>query len=186
MRWSDDLRDSPDRAGCCIVLLSLGALMRFKPKPTVELVKGALLLGAVSLLTAALAGCHPNTRQDTLIQSLANPSRTLRATVILRQYYVDGKLDTSPTTYVLLDPYTAKPDYDNGTEFKDSQVVIKPSQCGPLSLEWVDDGTLKVICEKCGISLAAVGDHPSGVGSVRIQYEGFPEMSSWETAPHRN
>jgi hypothetical protein len=106
--------------------------------------------------------------------------------VILRQYYVDGKFDTSPTTYVLLDRDTGKPEFIKGVDFKDSQVVIKPSQCGPLRVEWVDDRTLQVICEKCGIALSAVGEHPSGVGAVRILYEGFPEMSSWETAPRRN
>jgi len=145
-----------------------------------------IALGGVGLLAAALSGCHPNTRLDTLVQSASNPSHTYRATIIVRQYYIDGKFDTSPTTYVLLDPYTAKPDYGNGADFKDSQIVIKTSQCGPLAIQWTDDSTLKVICEKCGISLAAVGEHPTGMGAVRVQYEGFPEMSSWETAPRRN
>jgi hypothetical protein len=138
------------------------------------------------MLAILPAGCRSNTHLDTLVQSASNPSHTYRATIILRQYYVDGKFDTSPTTFVILDPYTPKPDYGNGEDFKDSQIVIKPSQCGPLEIEWTDDSTLKVICEKCGISLAAVGEHPSGMGSVRVQYEGFPESSSWETAPRRN
>jgi hypothetical protein len=157
-----------------------------KPKLIDVPSKARILAGAVGVFAAALTGCHSDNRQDTLIQSRANPGHTYRATVIIRQYYVDGKFDTSPTTYVLLDPYTAKPEYDNGADFKDSQVVIKPTQCGPLSVEWTDDRTLRVICEKCGISLAAVGAHPSGVGPVRVEYEGFPDMSSWETAPHSN
>ena len=155
-------------------------------EPMRKRTKSCIALGGVGLFAAVLCGCHPNTRLDTLVQSTSNPSHTYRATIIVRQYYVDGKFDTSPTTYVLLDPYTVKPDYGNGADFKDSQIVIKPSQCGALAIEWTDDSTLKVICQKCGISLAAVGEHPSGMGSVRVQYEGFPEMSSWETAPGRN
>jgi hypothetical protein len=143
-------------------------------------------LAVSALAMVVLVGCRSNTHQDTLIQSVANASRTYRATVILRQFYIDGKFDNSPTTYVLLAPYTDRPDYESSAEFKDSQVVIKPSQCGPLSLEWTGDRTLKVICEKCGISLAAVGDHPNGVGSVHIEYEGFPETSSWEPGAPRN
>jgi len=145
-----------------------------------------ILLGLAGAVAIALLGCHSDTRKDTLIQTTSNPSHTYRASVVIRQYYVDGKFDTSPTTYVLLDPYTAKPVYDNGADFKDSQVVIKPSQCGPLSVEWADDLTLKVSCVKCGIALSAVGVHPSGVGSVRVQYEGFPDLSSWEGAPRSN
>jgi len=156
--------------------------MMLRPKP-VALRKTALIAGS---LCAALTGCHPDTRLDTLVQSAVNPSHTYRATVMLRQYYVDGKFDTTPTTYVLLHPYTATPEYGNGEDFPDSQVVIKPSQCGPLGVEWADDKTLEVICKKCGIALSAVGEHPSGVGAVRVEYEGFPEMSSWETAPRHN
>ena len=131
-------------------------------------------------------GCRGNDRQDTVLSSAANPSHTYRATVILRQYFVDGKIDNSPTTYVLLDQDTGKPDYSNGVDFKESQIVMQPSQCGPLSVQWNDDQTLKVICDKCGIALSAVGQHASGVGRIRIQYEGFPERSSWETGPQSN
>ena len=131
-----------------------------------------------------LSGCKE--RQDTVIASVANPSHTYRATVLVRQYYVDGKVDTSPTTYVLLDKDSGKSDYGNGAEFTDSQVVMKPSQCGPLDAQWVDDHLLKVICQRCGLALSAVGQHVSDVGSVQIEYDGFPEMSSWETAPASN
>jgi len=146
----------------------------------------SILLPVAAGFSLALPGCNRDTRQDTVISSVANPSRTWRATVILRQYYVDGKFDNSPTTYVILDRDSGKPKYDNGTDFKDSQVVMKPSQCGPISVQWADDRTLRVICEKCGIALSAVGEHPSGIGAIRVQYEGFPAMSSWEAAPKQN
>jgi len=155
-----------------------------KLQPTARDLRKTALAGA--FLCAALTGCRSDTRRDTLIESSVNPSHTYRATVILRQYYVDGKFDTSPTTYVLLHPYTAKPEYGNGEDFPQSQVVIQPTQCGALGVEWADDKTLKVICEKCGIALSAVGAHPSGVGAVKVEYQGFPEMSSWEMAPKRN
>jgi hypothetical protein len=141
-------------------------------------------LACLLLFSPFLCGCKD--RQDTVIASVVNPSHTYRATVLVRQYYVDGKVDTSPTTYVLLDKDSGKPDYGNGEDFADSQVVMKPSQCGPLDVQWDDDHLLKVICQKCGLALSAVGQHASGAGSVRIEYEGFPEMSSWETAPGGN
>jgi hypothetical protein len=134
----------------------------------------------------SLAGCKSNTRLDTVTSSVANPSHTLRATVILRQYYVDGKFDTSPTTYVLLDKDTGSAQYSNGAEFPSSQVVLKPSQCGPLDVNWVDDRTLKVICQKCGLALSAVGPHANSQGQIRIEYEGFPDTSSWESGARVN
>jgi hypothetical protein len=139
-----------------------------------------LLLVAISL---SLGGCRGGQRQDTVIASVANASHTYRATVLLREYYVEGHVDGSPTTYVLLDRDTGKPEYEPGEEFKESQVVMKPSQCGPLSLQWEDDTSLKVICEKCGLALSAVGQHASGVGTIQVSYEGFPDMSSWEAGP---
>jgi hypothetical protein len=138
------------------------------------------LLVALSL---CLWGCQGSQRQDTVISSVSNPSNTYRATILLREYFVDGHLDNSPTTYVLLDRDSGKPTYEAGQDFKDSQVVMKPSQCGPLSLDWKDDNTLKITCEKCGIALSAIGEHARGVGSIQVDYEGFPDMSSWETAP---
>jgi hypothetical protein len=145
----------------------------------------AILL-VVLPVSLCLCGCRRSDRQDTVTGSAANASHTYRATVILRQYYVDGKFDTSPTTYVLLDPDSGAPNYSNGVDFKDSQVVMKPSQCGPLTVQWTGDHELKVICEKCGLALSAVGQHASNVGAIRIAYEGFPEMSSWEAAPQSN
>lgn len=137
-------------------------------------------------ILAGLGGCRNNDRQDTVIASAVNPSHTYRATVILRQYFVDGKSDASPTTYVLLDRDTGKPNYANGAEFRDAEIVMKPSQCGPLNVRWEDDRLLKVVCEKCGLALSAVGQHAGGMGAIRIQYEGFPEMSSWESGPRSN
>jgi hypothetical protein len=139
----------------------------------------------VSLLTGVW-GCRRNDRQDTVITSAANPSHTYRATIILRQYFVDGKIDTSPTTYVVLDADTGKPNYENGVEFKDSQVVMKPSQCGPMSVEWANDHMLKVICEKCGLALSGAGQHANTMGAIQVEYEGFPAVSSWESGPRAN
>lgn len=141
----------------------------------------ACLLVAPVLL---LCGCKADTRRDTVLSSVANASHTLRATVILRQYWVDGKFDTAPTTYVLLDTDRGKPAYENGEDFPETQVVMKPSRCGPLSLAWVDETTLKVTCEQCGLALSAVGGYVSGMGQTRIEYAGFPDVSSWEGAPH--
>jgi hypothetical protein len=134
-------------------------------------------------LSLCLWGCRGNQRQDTVIASVANPGHTYRATILLREYFVDGHLDNSPTTYVLLDRDAGQVEYDAGQDFKDSQVVMKPAQCGPLSLSWEDDSTLKITCEKCGIALSAIGEHARGVGAIQVQYAGFPDMSSWESAP---
>jgi len=138
---------------------------------------------AVALCSLALSGCRGNQPQDTLISSVTNPDRTYRATIVLREYMADGQVNTSPTTYVLLERNSGSFDYQPGMEFKDSQVVMKPSQCGPLSVKWTDNNALKITCEKCGIALSAVGPHPQGMGPIKIEYDGFPEMSSWETGP---
>jgi hypothetical protein len=140
------------------------------------------VLATVSL-ALLLCGCKADTRRDTVLQSVANLSHTQRATVILRQYWVDGRFDTAPTTYVLLDADQGKAQYENGEDFPESKVVIKPSRCGPLTVAWVDETTLKVTCEQCGLALSAVGGYVSGMGQTRIVYAGFPEVSSWEGAP---
>jgi hypothetical protein len=131
-----------------------------------------------------LAGCREGPRLDTVLDSALNPSRTYRATVLLRQYRMDGKFDDSPTTYVLLDRNDGSEKYENGQDFKDSEIVMKPSRCGTVNVAWLDDGSLKVICEHCGLALSAVGPHADGMGAIRIVYEGFPALSSWEPAAH--
>jgi hypothetical protein len=131
-----------------------------------------------------LAGCREGPRLDTVLASALNPSRTYRATVLLRQYRMDGKFDDSPTTYVLLDRNDGSEKYENGQDFKESEIVMKPSRCGTVNLAWLDDGSLKVICEHCGLALSAVGPHADGMGAIRIVYEGFPALSSWEPAAH--
>jgi hypothetical protein len=151
-----------------------GALMKLRLWP---------LMSSAVLTALVVSGCRNNDRQDTIIASAANPSHTYRATVLLRQHFVDGKADTSPTTYVLLDKDSGKADYPNGVDFKDSQVVMKPTQCGPLGLEWGSDHQLKVICQNCGLALSAVGQHVDDLNSIQIKFENFPETSSWETPP---
>jgi hypothetical protein len=130
-----------------------------------------------------LAGCKEGPRLDTVLTSALNPSHTYRATVLLRQYRMDGKFDDSPTTYVLLDRNDGSETYENGQDFRDSEIVMKPSRCGTIDVAWLDDASLKVMCEHCGLALSAVGPHADGMGAIRIVYEGFPALSSWETAP---
>lgn len=142
------------------------------------------MLFALLTLSGGFVGCRSGQRVDTVLNSAANSSRTFRATVLLRQYYVDGHLDNSPTTYVLLDKDTGKPDYENGMDFKESQIVMQPSQVGTLTVQWIDDQSLKITCVQCGLALSAVGPHADGVGRIRVVYEGFPETSSWEGTAH--
>jgi hypothetical protein len=141
---------------------------------------------SIALLAAAglgaclgLAGCRGQ-RQDTVLSWALNPSHTWRATVVQREYFIDGHRDAAPTTYVLLDAGSGAPEYENGQEFTEAEVVMKPSRCGPLRLTWTGDESLEVRCEKCGLALSAAGRHASGVGKIRVEYAGFPERSSWE------
>ncbi len=99
---------------------------------------------------------------------------------------MDGRIDTSPTTYVLVDKDPGKPSSFKDTDFKDSQVAMKATQCGPLELRWMDERSLKVICQNCGLALAAVSQHAGAVGSVRVEYDGFPQRSSWDPGPGTN
>lgn len=135
-------------------------------------------------LAAVLSGCRDHGRQDTVLSAESNFSQTWRATVILRQHFIDGKLDKSPTTFVLLDKGAAAHKYKNGQDFREAEVVIKANDCGPLAVQWVDDSTLKVVCNQCGLSLSAVGEHPSAMGPIRVVYDGFPPVSSWEGGPN--
>lgn len=143
-------------------------------------------LSWVLFLLLAVCGCRGHGRQDTVLSTASNLGQTWRATVILRQYFVDGKLDKGPTTFVLLDQDSPRLNYENGQDFKDSEIVIKANDCGPLTVQWVDDRTLKVICSQCGLALSAVGEHPSAMGSIRVEYEGFPSVSSWEGGSNAN
>lgn len=88
--------------------------------------------------------------------------------------------DASATTYVLLEKDAGPPKYAYDQEFRAGDVVMRPSQCGPLKLEWIDDQTLRILCEKCGLALHSLGNHADKVGSVHIIYEGFPSKSFWE------
>jgi hypothetical protein len=127
-----------------------------------------------------MPGCKGGERRDTVLSSLASPSRKYRATIVQRQFYVDGKTDSGPTTFVLVGANEGSAKYGNGEDINESEVAMKPTQCGPLSLEWVNDQLLRVRCEQCGLSLASAGPHASSIGAVRIEYDGFPEVSSWE------
>jgi len=88
--------------------------------------------------------------------------------------------DASPTTYVLLSKDMGAPSYKNGQEFEPGTVVMRPSQCGPLRLEWISENTLKIICEHCGLAVHSIGSHASKVESVQLVYEDFPNKSFWE------
>jgi len=143
-----------------------------------------LILAAVGL--CGLFGCKEGQRQDTVLSSVANPSRTYRATVLLRQYYSEGKLNNSPTTYVLLDRDSGSANYRHGMDFNDSQVVMSPTQCGPLTLDWAGDSLLRIRCVNCGLALSAAGQHAQGMGTIRIEYDDFPATSSWEAPAGTN
>jgi hypothetical protein len=54
-------------------------------------------------LCGCLGSCKGGQSTDSVMSSVANPSHTWRATILLRQYMVDGHFDGSPTTYVLMD-----------------------------------------------------------------------------------
>lgn len=146
--------------------------------------RAAIVLLVLSV-SFGLCGCRGNDHQDTLVASAANPSHTYRATILLRQGMVDGKVDTSPVTYVLVDKDTGKPRYSSHAEFKDSQIAMKAAQCGALQVRWTNDLALTVICQNCGLALSAT-QHATGVGAIRVDYEGFPERSSWEPGPGTN
>ena len=135
-------------------------------------------VSSLLLIVFLLLGCRYGKRLDTVLLSVANPSHTLRTTVLRRQYLLDnGMEDASATTYVLLDKDTGTPSYVNGKEFSASQVVMRPSQSGPLKLEWMNDQKLKIICDQCGLALHSLGNHAEKLGSVQIIYEGFPAKS---------
>jgi len=156
-------------SNCCIAL-----------KRRMKLRQHGLVLAT---FTIALTGCRGPAHRDQLVALVTNPTHTYRASVVLREYEEEGHPANSPITYVLLDQDTNSVSPDLSKDFPDSQVVMKPAQCGPLSLQWTGENDLKVICEKCGMALSAAGPYATGMGKVRIDYEGFPNVSSWETAP---
>ena len=145
----------------------------------------AAIILLVLSMAFGLCGCRGKSHQDTLVASVANPSRTYWATILLRQGVTDGSVDTTPTTYVLVDKSTGKPHYSSYAEFKESQIAMKATQCGALEVQWMSDLALTVICQNCGLALPAA-QHATGVVAIRVDYEGFPERSSWEPGPGPN
>jgi hypothetical protein len=158
-------------------------MMKIQRYPATVVVLGVLAGLSVGVCAVALTGCRGKDHQDTVVASVASPGHTSRATILVRQGITDGKVDTRPTTYVVVDKDTGKSAYANGEDFQDSQVAMKATQCGPLELRWTDDRSLKVICQNCGLALSAVSLHAGAVGAVRVEYDGFPERSSWDPGP---
>jgi hypothetical protein len=138
---------------------------------------------ALIFALVAFSGCRGLESRDALLSTAENPSHTRRATVIQRQYVIDGRVENSPTTYVLVSEDRGRPDYPSGVEFPSAEVAMSPLHCGPLTLSWKGDDDLVILCDRCGLSLSAAGQHVDQIGRTRIEYEGFPESSSWETAP---
>ncbi len=135
----------------------------------------------IMLASSMLIGCRYGKTRDTVLISVANANHSYRATVLRREYLLDnGMTDASPTTYVLLDEDKGTPSYKYDQEFDTRHVVMRPDQCGPLGLEWMSDQTLKIICKQCGLSLDSLGKHVDRVGSIKIEYEGFPAKSFYE------
>jgi hypothetical protein len=132
------------------------------------------------LFLLILIGCRGGTIRDSIDASVSNPGHTYRATAIKRHYLLDNGLeDASPTTYVLLDKDMGSPS-TNGRELDPRRVVMRPSQCGPLRLEWVNDELLKIVCDHCGLAMRSIGNHADKIGTVHVIYEGFPSKSFWE------
>lgn len=135
----------------------------------------------IMLPSSMLIGCRYGKTRDTVLVSIANANHSSRATVLRREYLLDnGMADASPTTYVLVSKDNGTPSYQYDQTFDPNQVVMRPSQCGPLKLEWTDDLTLEIICEKCGLGLNALGNNAAKVGPTRIVYKDFPQKSFWE------
>lgn len=141
----------------------------------------AYFLGILVLIV--LSGCRGVESRDALLSTVSSPSHTRRATIIQRQYVIDGKVENSPATYVLVSDDTGEPSYPSGVDFPAAEVVMKPAHCGPLKLTWNGDDDLVIVCDRCGLALAAAGEHVNQIGKTKIEYEGFPDSSSWETAP---
>lgn len=135
----------------------------------------------IMLVLFIFVGCRYGKTHDSIEVSTPNQNHTYRATIIKRHYLLDnGMEDASPTTYVLLSKDMGAPSYKNGQEFEPGTVVMRPSQCGPLRLEWISENTLKIICEHCGLAVHSIGSHASKVESVQLVYEDFPNKSFWE------
>jgi hypothetical protein len=131
-----------------------------------------------SVVLISLTGCKYGKTRDTILSSVPNSTHTYRATVLRREYLLDnGMTDASPTTYVLLDADKGPPTYAPNQRFNAANVVMRPSLCGPLRLEWMSDLVLRIICDKCGLALPR---HLDKVGSVSIVYEGFPDTSFYQ------
>ena len=146
-----------------------------------------LRIAGFASLTIALCvvtGCRGLDSRDILMESVTNVSHTRRASVIVRQFVIDGRVDDNPpVTYVLLSDDHGEPRYPAGVDFPEDEVVMKPVHCGRLSLEWNGDDNLMIVCERCGLSMSAIGHHAMQMGITKIEYVGFPEASSWETPP---
>jgi hypothetical protein len=141
-------------------------------------------ISTLAIVLSAMSSCRSLDSRDILMESVANASHTRRATVIVRQFVIDGRVDDNPpVTYVLLGDDQGEPHFPAGEDFPADQVVTKPTHCGRLSLEWNGDDNLQVVCERCGLSISALGQHADQVGLTKIEYVGFPDSSSWETAP---
>jgi hypothetical protein len=135
----------------------------------------------VLIASMMLSGCKHGKTRDTVLASVSNPSHSFRGTVLRRQYLLDnGMEDASATTFVLLEKDGGPPSYAYDQDSKGGHVVMRPSQCGPLRLMWIDDRTLQIICDKCGLALHSLGNHADKIGPVQIVYEGFPTKSFWE------
>ena len=139
---------------------------------------------SLALAICVLTGCRGLDSRDILMESVSNVSHTRRATVIVRQFVIDGRVDDNPpVTYVLLGDDQGEPHYPAGVDFPEDEVVMKPVHCGRLSLEWNGDDNLLIVCERCGLSMSAIGHHATQMGITNIEYVGFPDSSSWETPP---
>ena len=116
-----------------------------------------------------ITGCRtpPN---DLLLTSVVSPDGDYRATVIQRTYRNTFR---SGDTYVLVRKGRSAYNYPAGADFPDAQIALAMPQCGPLKLEWRDNLTLQVTCDKCGRFLKDADQHVDKLGDVQILYSGF-------------
>jgi hypothetical protein len=132
---------------------------------------------AVLFFMATVIGCKTAPMTNTVVCRADSPSGGSSALLVER--YVHAALSSNQFYLLVLSKNQDKDKAVNDRDIGDSSPLVA-TLAGKVKLRWQSDNTLLVICDSCGLEAVDISKKLDQIGSVNINYQGFPEHTAYK------
>lgn len=132
---------------------------------------------AVLFLMATAIGCKTAPMTNTVVCRADSPSGGSSALLVER--YVHAALSSNQFYLLVLSKNQDISKAVNDKDIGDSSPLVA-TLAGKVQLLWQSDNRLLVICDSCGLKAIDISKKLDHIGSVNINYRGFPEHTAYK------